>query len=92
MDYINQKIINYRISRLIGEGGMAMVYEARHETFSNRKVAIKILDPFLTKRGNLSQRFVNEAKIMAELEHPNIVQVLDFENKGGCCNPQAGFA
>lgn len=81
MDNINKKILNYTTTQLIGEGGMAAVYEAVHQTFDDRKVAIKILNPILTANKNLCQRFVNEAKIMASLTHPSIVHVLDFEER-----------
>ena len=60
---------------------MAEVFEAEHETFDDRKVAIKILDPILTRKEKIAKRFVNEAKIMARLEHQNIVKVVDFEKR-----------
>jgi len=77
----NEKILNYIITHSIGKGGMAEVWEAQHETFAKRKVAIKILDPVLARNEQIAKRFVNEAKIMAELEHPNIVAVIDFEKR-----------
>ena len=73
----NDQILNYRITRLIGSGGMAKVYEAEHVNLGS-KVAIKILDSALASKGNLKERFRNEAKIMASLRHENIVQVLDY--------------
>ncbi len=75
---IGSKIFNYKITRLIGEGGMAKVYEAVHDKFENRHVAVKILDPILTANADIRQRFENEAKIMATLDHPNIVKVMDY--------------
>lgn len=82
MDLTGTKIFNYRITRMIGEGGMAKVYEAVHEKFENRQVAIKILDPILTANAEIRQRFENEAKIMATLDHPNIVRVIDYTDDG----------
>jgi serine/threonine-protein kinase len=70
-------ILNYRITRLIGEGGMAKVYEAEHINLGN-KVAIKILDPLLASKSNIKERFRNEARIMASLMHENIVRVIDY--------------
>lgn len=67
---------------MIGEGGMAKVYAAVHEKFENRQVAIKILDPILTANAEIRQRFENEAKIMATLDHPNIVRVMDYTDDG----------
>ncbi len=75
---INEKMLNYQITKLIGKGGMAEVYEAQHDKFENRKVAIKILNPILTANEIVRKRFENEATIMARLEHPNIVQIIDF--------------
>ena len=59
---------------------MATVYEAIH-TRLDTKVAIKILDTVLARKGNIKQRFENEAKIMASLKHQNITQVIDFDDK-----------
>lgn len=75
---IGTHIFNYKITRLIGAGGMAKVYEAIHDKFENRRVAIKILDPVLSANEEIRHRFENEAKIMASLDHPNIVKVLDY--------------
>ncbi len=78
---INDKVLNYIITRSIGKGGMAEVFEAEHQTFDDRKVAIKILDPVLARNEKIANRFANEAKIMAKLEHKNIVKVMDFEKR-----------
>ncbi len=80
MDYINQQILNYKITRLLGEGGMASVYEAVHPTL-NKRVAVKILNPILMANKQIRERFVNEARIMVSLEHPNIVRVDNFEER-----------
>jgi len=77
---IGEKIHNYKISRLIGEGGMASVYEAVHEKLQT-KVAVKILNPMLAANKNIRQRFENEARFMASLTHPNITRVIDYEER-----------
>lgn len=74
---INTLIEKYKIIRLIGKGGMAKVYEANHIKLRSR-VAIKILNEELVKKTNIRQRFENEARIMAELHHPNIVNIIDY--------------
>jgi len=74
----NKQIGKYKILHLIGEGGMASVYKAEHIKLGN-KVAVKILDEALVKKGSIKERFENEAKIMASLEHSNIVRVIDYE-------------
>lgn len=69
----------YRIVRLLGEGGMGAVYEARHEPLG-RRVALKTLHPEYAHNQDVVARFFNEAKILSRLEHPSIVQVSDFGN------------
>ena len=80
MENINKKIGNYTITRKIGEGGMASVYEGVHDKLGT-KVAIKILSPILARNPQLRQRFENEANFMASLSHPHITRVLDVEEK-----------
>ena len=79
---INTTIGKYKIVRLIGEGGMASVYEAEHEMLGT-KVAIKVLNPILSANVQIKERFRNEAKIMASLDHPNITRVIDFDEQIG---------
>jgi serine/threonine protein kinase len=80
MEYINKTIGKYTITRKIGEGGMASVYEGIHEKLGT-KVAIKILSPILARNPQLRQRFENEANFMASLNHPHITRVLDIEEQ-----------
>jgi serine/threonine protein kinase len=77
---INSTIGNYKITKLIGEGGMASVYEAEHQLLGSR-VAIKVLNPMMSSNAQIKERFKNEAKIMASLDHPNILKVIDFDEK-----------
>ena len=77
---INTTIGKYKIIRLIGEGGMAAVYEAEHEMLGT-KVAIKILNPILSANAQIKERFRNEAKLMASLNHQNITKVIDFDEQ-----------
>jgi serine/threonine protein kinase len=67
----------YRISRLIGEGGMAAVYLA-HDTALDRQVAVKVLTGPRALDPRARQRFVREARIAASLAHPNIVPLHAF--------------
>jgi eukaryotic-like serine/threonine-protein kinase len=78
MNHLHQTIGKYKLTRLIGEGGMAAVYEGVHETLQT-KVAVKILNPILSTNQQIRERFVNEAKIMASFNHPNITRIIDFE-------------
>lgn len=67
----------YRIVRLLGEGGMGAVYEARQEPL-DRRVALKTLHAEHATNQESIARFFNEAKVLSRLEHPSIVQVSDF--------------
>ena len=67
----------YRITRLLGRGGMGSVYEAQH-TVLGRRFAVKFMLPeYATNRDTL-RRFENEAKAAGQLEHPNIAAVTDL--------------
>lgn len=72
-----QRLGAYRIVRLLGEGGMGAVYEARQEPL-DRRVALKTLHAEHAKNQDSIARFFNEAKVLSRLEHPSIVQVSDF--------------
>lgn len=68
----------YEIIERLGRGGMAEVYRGYHAAL-DRYVAIKLLHPFLADDPEFKDRFEKEAKNVAKLRHPNIVQVFDFE-------------
>lgn len=75
------QISGYKIMRELGHGGMAHVYLAVQESFG-REVALKILSPHLTDDDQFSQRFLREARIVSQLNHPNIVTVYDAGKQG----------
>ncbi len=66
----------YLIESILGEGGMATVYRARH-TLVDRPVAVKIMAAHLAKNASLRERFRREAKNAAALAHPNIIEIHD---------------
>ncbi|MCB9558341.1 MAG: serine/threonine protein kinase [Deltaproteobacteria bacterium] len=67
----------YRIETRLGQGGMGVVYAARH-TVIDKRVAIKILRHEYCRDGSLVERFIREAKAASRIGHPNIVDVTDF--------------
>lgn len=76
---VDQTINNkYRLIRLIGEGGMGTVWEARHELLGT-KVALKFLHGMLAKRKGLAERFLQEAQVSARIKSPHVVQVSDVD-------------
>jgi len=74
---IGKQILSYKIESLLGEGGMGNVYLASHVTL-DRKVAVKSILPQLVKNEEIKSRFLNEAKTMSKLQHPNIVALYDY--------------
>lgn len=72
----------YEITDVLGQGGMSVVYKARHR-MTDQQVALKILPPELAAHGALRTRFLEEAKALARLEHPNIVHLYNFGEEGG---------
>jgi serine/threonine-protein kinase len=71
----------YRIVRRVGGGGMGEIYEAAHARLAGR-YAIKILRPEVAG-SDASARFQREAKVTSALQHPNVVQVVDFNTLEG---------
>ncbi len=77
-DLVGRTIGKYELHERIGRGGMAEVYKAYHASL-DRYVAVKILHPFLSEDPEFKERFEREARNVAQLRHPNIVQVYDFD-------------
>lgn len=67
----------YTIVRLLGRGGMAEVYEG-YDRELERSVAIKVILPAMSSEPGFEERFRREARLVASLRHPHIVQVYDF--------------
>ena len=64
----------YRLGSVLGEGGMAIVYEA-HDAALDRSVAVKVLKPALAADPELKSRFLYEARILGQLDHPGVIPV-----------------
>ncbi len=77
-EWIGQTIGKVRVDKYLARGGMAEVYLGTHLSL-DRPVAIKVLHSFIESDPELLDRFQREAKAVAGLRHPNIVQVFDFD-------------
>src|SRR5690242_16223902 len=66
---------NYQLLNLLGSGGFADVYLAEH-VYLKTQVAVKVLHTRLLERE--AQKFLNEARTIADLQHPHIVRVLEY--------------
>jgi serine/threonine-protein kinase len=73
---IGETINNYRVTELLGEGGMGAVYLAEHP-FMGRKAAIKVLRREFAEDRGLVERFMNEARAANAIRHPNIIDIID---------------
>jgi serine/threonine protein kinase len=76
-DLVNQSLDRYELLSLLGEGGMGAVFKARDVTLQ-RDVAVKVMQPQFARRPNFRERFLQEARTAARLDHPGIVRVYDF--------------
>jgi serine/threonine protein kinase len=74
---IGENVGPYRLIEKLGKGGMATVFKAYHPSL-DRYVAIKALHPAFMEHPGFIDRFEREAKVVAKLEHPNIVPIYDF--------------
>ncbi len=68
----------YRVEALLGQGGMAAVYQAE-DARSGRRVAIKLIHSHLASQKSIQEAFMQEAAHIARLTHPNVVRVISFE-------------
>ncbi len=74
---VGENVGPYRIMEQLGQGGMATVFKAYHASL-DRYVALKVLHPAFNQDPNFEARFQREARVVARLEHPNIVPVYDY--------------
>jgi serine/threonine protein kinase len=72
----------YELVDVLGQGGMSVVFKGRHK-LTNQLVALKILPPELAAHSQVKSRFLDEAKALAALDHPNIVHLYNFGQENG---------
>ncbi len=78
---LGTQLQNYKIEKIIGEGGMAIVYLACNEK-SGEKVAIKFLKEEFVQRPNIRKRFLAEARNLTQMNHPNVIKAIDTIDAG----------
>ncbi len=78
-----ERLGRYRLVRRISRGGMAQVYEARRESLAGvaPRVALKVILPEHASDPNFRDLFINEARVGSQLQHPNLVQIQDFDQQ-----------
>jgi serine/threonine protein kinase len=81
---VARRLPQFEIIEMLGRGGMGVVYKAR-QVHLDRIVALKILPPGDAVAPGFIERFRREARSLAKLNHPNIVNVYDYGETGGLC-------
>ena len=81
-ELIGQTIGNCRIDALLGKGGMGRVYRAHHIKL-DRPEAVKVLLDAVAQDSSFQARFRLEARVVAALSHPNIVEIYEFDEYNG---------
>jgi len=79
---LGTQIGHYTIDRLLGEGGMGRVYLAHHAHLPNKRYAVKVLLGDHAASAQMRARFTREAERASQLDHPNVVKVVDFGQTG----------
>src|SRR5579864_5521100 len=70
------ELAGYRVTGLLGRGGMGFVYEAEHQLL-RRKAAVKTLAPEVGGGADFKERFIRESQTVASIDHPNIIPIYD---------------
>ncbi|NLW50906.1 MAG: serine/threonine protein kinase [Candidatus Brocadiaceae bacterium] len=77
-----RRFAGYHLRRILGHGSMGVVYLADHEA-TNTPAAVKVLSSALGRDHSYAHRFLTEARLATQLDHPNIVRVHDYGVDGG---------
>ncbi len=75
------QVREYTIIRMLGKGGMGEVYQARNE-LAEQTVALKVVSPEVMRTQGMRERFLEEARVMSRMRHPNVVQLYSFFEEG----------
>lgn len=81
LDLVGQRLGQYRIEARVARGATSTIYKAYQEKL-DRYVAIKVLSPHFVDEPGFLDRFYQEARAVARLDHPNILPVYDFDQLG----------
>src|ERR1041385_3126524 len=73
---VGTEFAGYRVTGVIGRGGMSVVYAAEHVRLG-RAVALKVMSPALAEDEAFRERFTRESRLAARLDHPNVIPVYD---------------
>src|SRR5688572_32363473 len=77
---VGERLGRYDLTAELGQGGMSVVYRAR-DTQLKREVAVKVMHGFLAEQPESRERFRREAVAVANLRHPNIIEIYDYADE-----------
>ena len=83
-EYLGKTFGKYRVTKRLGHGGMAIVYEA-DDLVMKRQVAIKFLSTMFLSKRSAVERFMREAQVAGRLNHPNIIAIHDVSREEHAC-------
>lgn len=75
--FLGKRIREYEILELIGQGRLGAVYRARHVLLEQER-AVKIVEAGIAGNSDLADRFIREARVLARMRHPNLVELYEF--------------
>ncbi|MFD3696812.1 serine/threonine-protein kinase [Streptomyces sp. NPDC058646] len=81
-DLIGKQVAGYRVERMIGHGGMAVVYRAQ-DLRLDRTVALKLIAPERARDETFRRRFTHESRVAAKIDHPHIVPIFEAGETDG---------
>ncbi len=79
---VGQTLNRYKLVKLLGQGGMGAVFKG-FDVALQRDVAVKIMHPHFATQQNFQERFLQEARTAAQIDHPGVVKVYDFGQSQG---------
>jgi len=79
---IGSEVAGYRVTGILGQGGMGVVYEAEHMLLG-RKAALKTLLADLSDNTEFKERFIRESQVVAAIDHPNVIPIYDAGEADG---------
>ncbi|MFL5954765.1 MAG: serine/threonine-protein kinase [Gaiellaceae bacterium] len=79
---VGKSFAGYRVERVLGRGGMSVVYLAEHPRLKS-KVALKLLAPTLAEDDLFRERLLRESRLAASLNHPNVIPIFDTGEEDG---------
>ena len=86
---VGDEFAGYRLRSVLGRGGMSIVYQAENPRLGN-VIALKVLAPELAADDVFRTRFLEESRIAASMNHPNVIPITTWARPTACCTSRCG--